>query len=502
MICFLKSKFLCLVSLLALVNLCLGCSLARPRPVVQKGMDKIRPETIIQREKRISAPGPPPFSERVGPVTKGLAKEERLYSLSFDNAPLGEVVRAIIRATDLSLSVESGVDINRPVTVNLKNCTLREALDMVVVKGAGYAWKIEEGCLQINRFEERIYAFDYLDMAGEVDVEVGGDMLGTSIEGAGVSGKYQVKVKKDAITVDVWARVKAALERIKSLDGILQINRTSGIIYMADTPRKIAAMVRFLDSLLKSLHRQVFIEARILEVQLSETYRHGIDWGHLDVALNPNIMSSSGPDTLDINFNRGGTIVLNQVTKFGAIVDFLSTQGDVTVLSNPHLFVMNGQSAMMTVGLQFPFGDIEGVSRDEETGVVTIDASIKRAVLGLQMGITPQISEDGIITLHVVPTITRIRGEEQVEIPTTATTSQTISNPVIQLQELATTVRVREGQSVVLAGLISQLRELNTSGLPWLSSIPVLGHLFKNLEKKTENTELVILIRPHIREVI
>ena len=78
---------------------------------------------------------------------------------------------------------------------------------------------------------------------------------------------------------------------------------------------------------------------------------------------------------------------------------------------------MNGRSAVMTVGFQFPYGDVTGVDRDPETGVITFGTSIKRTVLGLQLGITPQISSDGIVTLHIVPTITRIQGEEKVELP-------------------------------------------------------------------------------------
>lgn len=155
----------------------------------------------------------------------------------------------------------------------------------------------------------------------------------------------------------------------------------------------------------------------------------------------------------------------------------------------------------MTVGFQFPYGDVSGVDRDPETGVVTFGTTIKRAVLGLQLGITPQISRDGIVTLHIVPTITRIQREEQVELPTSTTTTQSISNPVIDLQELATTVRVREGDSVVLAGLISQIKTLDHEGLPLLSRIPLLKYFFKHMEQTRESRELVIFITPYIREV-
>jgi len=123
--------------------------------------------------------------------------------------------------------------------------------------------------------------------------------------------------------------------------------------------------------------------------------------------------------------------------------------------------------------------------------------------LGLQLGITPLISSDGLVTLNIVPTLTRIQREVALEIPTSGTGApQTISNPVIDLQELATTVRVRGGQSVVLAGLISKIRKLNHEGLPLFGDFPFLGKLFKHIETSEESAELVILLTPYIKEAI
>ena len=485
--------------LFVFISFNIGCSFHEPRPVLTKEMDMIQPKSMLNKEKSVKSPGPPPFSEKFKPVAKDLTKDTRLYSLVFENAPLAEVLGAITRDIDLNLSVESVIDLSRPVTVHLKNVTFKEALDMVVLKGAGYAWKIEDGCLHIKRFEEKIYHLDYLDMAGETDIQVGGDMLASGVEESGVAGKFEIKAKRSSKDTDVWSGIKEALEGLKSAEGILRINRNAGIIYMADTPRNIASMVRFLDALSESLHRQVFIEAKILDVQLSDAYEYGIDWQSLDLGIRGGSHVSL-PDSMDLTFNTGSVTLANP-THFTAVLDFLRTQGDVTVLSNPHLSVMNGQSAVMTVGYQFPYGDITGVDRDAETGDITYGTSIKRAVLGLQLGITPQISVNGIVTLNIVPTITRIQGDEDVDIPTSATTTQSVSNPIIALQELATTVRVREGNTIVLAGLISQMRELDHEGLPFFSRIPLIKYFFKHIEQTEVNRELVIFITPYIKEV-
>jgi MSHA biogenesis protein MshL len=478
-----------------------GCTIRQPQvpPAGQMAeLERIQPREILADAKRPRNPGPPPFAQQMAPLTQKITRPPKLYSLVFEKAPLGDVIAAMTKDSDHNLSIESEIDLMKPVTVNLKNVTLEEALDMIVVHGAGYAWDLESNILSIKRFQERIYRLDHLDLIGETEIDVGGDMLGSGVENAGVAGKYQIKVKKPAGNSDLWLAVEKALEGMKSQDGMLRINPNAGVIYMADTPRKVSAMVRFLDSLSESLSRQVFIEARIMEVVLSDENKYGIDWTKLDGRFTDG--HGGLPDVFELGFNGGGTLAKSGQSGFTALLDFLQTQGEVKILSNPHLMVMNRQSALLTVGRQLPYADIDGVDRDLETNTVTIGTSIRRAILGLQLGITPQISSDGMITLHIVPTLTRIEQEVEIEVPTSGTTTQTITNPVIDLQELATMVRVREGNAFVLAGLISKIRSLTHEGLPVLSDLPLLGALFKHMESKEENSELVIFITPYVVE--
>ncbi len=493
-----KKKFFVSSALIPCIFI-FSCAAQEVKPVALERLEEIHPQEILQKETSLKPPEPPPFSEKMEPVTKGLTEDTRLYSLIFENAPLGEIINAILTGTDYNLSVESGIDLAKPVTVRITNATFREALEMVIAKGSDYAWKIEDGFVYVQRFEEKIYHLDYLDMSTETDIDIGGDMLASSVENAGVVGKFQLKSKRTSETNDVWANVKEALETLKSPGGVLRLNRNAGIVYMADTPLRIETMVKFLDSLAESLHRQVFIEARIMEVKLNDSHKYGIDWTEMQILFTSN--AGIFPDSFNLFVNGGSTIALADTSSFSAVVNFLQTQGEVSVLSNPHLSVLNGQSAVFTVGFQFPFGDIEGVDENFETNTVTFRSTIKRAILGLQLGLTPQISKDGVISLLIVPTITRIKDEVQVELPSSGGRTQSISNPVIDLQELATTVRVRERQSVVLAGLINQIKKLEYEGLPLLSKLPILKYLFGRFEESYENSELVIFLTPYIKTV-
>ncbi len=489
-----------ILALLFVMGSIVGCATPAPKEIAKRDTSELiqmQPKELLNQAKERRLPGPPPFTEQMAPLTKEIKRPTRLYTLTFDQAPLGEVIAVLTRDSDFNLSIESEIDLARPVTVSLKSVTLEEALNMIIVNGAGYAWMIDKGTLAIKRFAERIYHLDCLDMVGETAIDVGGDMLGSGVENAGVAGKYQIKSKKAEQSSDVWVGVEKALEGMKSPDGILRFNRMAGVIYLADTPRRLAAMTRFLDSLTQALNRQVYVEASIMEVALNDESKYGIDWSQ----LNTMFTSSQGylPDVFELGFNSGGVIVRGNQSQFVGMLDFLKTQGDVRVLSNPHLTVMNRQSALLTVGYQFPYVDIEGVDRDVETNVITIGTSIRRAVLGLQLGITAQIAVDGMITFHIVPTLTRIQRQVDIEIPM-GTQNQAISNPIIDLQELATTVRVREGDSFVLAGLISKIRTIDHEGLPVLGKLPLLGRLFKHIKNVEQNSELVIVVTPYIRE--
>ncbi len=475
----------------------IGCA---GTPVPHPQLEAVDSDTIrsaLNQEIRPMPPGPPPFSHQIRPKTVELDLPPTLFSMTLNRVPLSAALEAIMVDIPMNLSVASDVDLSRTITVHLNQATFAEAMDMVVKNGAGYAWTVDGEMLTVKNLEERIYAFDYLDMPGETNIEVGGDMLASSVEDAGVSGKYLMKTSKKEKTSDVWSAIEETLNTLKSEDGIVRINRNGGLVYLSDRPRQVNAMVRFLDALSDALSRQVYIEAKIMEVRLSDRNQLGIDWTAMTAAFT----SSSGffVDNFNLSFNGGSALTLSTESALSTVVDFLRTQGEVAVVSNPHLALMNGRSALLTVGFQYPYGDIDGVDRDDETKVVTFGVSIKRAILGLQLGMAVQIAADGVVTMNIVPTITRIQEEADVELPTSAVSIQTIKNPIVDLQELATTVRVQEGNTLVLAGLISQTLDRSHEGVTGLASLPLIGGLFKHAEDKYQTRELVIFITPHVR---
>ena len=262
-----------------------GCATTPPVKPDIEPVERDQIKAAIRRDIEPRMPGPPPFSLQTLPKTTELDLPETLYSMTLNDISLSTALQAIMRDVPLNLSVASDVDLTRTVTVHLKQATFDEAIDMVVKNGAGYAWAVEGDMLMIKTFMERIYALDYLDMPGETEIEVGGDMLASSVEDAGVSGKYVMKSSKKEKTADVWSAIEETLDTLKSEEGTVRINRNGGLIYMSDKPKRIDAMVRFLDALAEALSRQVFIEAKIMEVRLTDRNRLGIDWTSMDASF-------------------------------------------------------------------------------------------------------------------------------------------------------------------------------------------------------------------------
>ena len=214
-----RVRFKILFVLLITAALMGGCAAHQPQTpeaFTQAVPNQEKPSRLLAEAKKAARPGPPPFTEQMAPLTKALDQDGHLYSLTFENAGLGEILTALTRDATFNLAVESEIDLGKPVTVQLRDVSLEEALDVVVVKGAGYAWAYEDGILQIRRFEQRVYHLDCLDLVGETVIDVGGDMLGSGVEDSGVAGKFQIKAAKLAQASDLWQAVADALEGLRS----------------------------------------------------------------------------------------------------------------------------------------------------------------------------------------------------------------------------------------------------------------------------------------------
>jgi type II secretory pathway component GspD/PulD (secretin) len=171
------------------------------------------------------------------------------------------------------------------------------------------------------------------------------------------------------------------------------------------------------------------------------------------------------------------------------IMQAISEQGDVKILSSPTISTLNNQKAIIRVGNQDVFFITGAVATQNTVTQIVQPMTID---IGILLDVTPQIAEDGTIIMNIHPSITDKTGEK-----TTPDGKSTF--PLLSVRETDTTVRVRESQTIIIAGLMQEKNEESYIGVPILESVPVFGGLFRYKTNKKRNSELVIMITPYLQ---
>ena len=279
------------------------------------------------------------------------------------------------------------------------------------------------------------------------------------------------------------------------------VNPVAGTVTVLGTAKQQELVQQYLDRVMQSAQRQVLIEATIVEVSLKDQYRAGIDWSK----------ALQGATGWSINTLGGGTNALAgtltpfiQATYtnsgsngFTAAIDLLESFGDTKVLSSPKLMALNNQTALLKVVDNLVYFNVKAdTTTTANVGTTTTFTTTPQTVpVGIVMTMTPQINENGMVSLTVRPTISRNVGfvrDPNPSIPTDIPNQV----PVIQVREMESLLQVRSGQTVILGGLIQDDSNNARDGVPVLSRPNGFGALFGQHERINSQTELVIFLRP------
>ena len=303
----------------------------------------------------------------------------------------------------------------------------------------------------------------------------------------------------------------AAFGNTTPLDGRndVAVNPITGTVSVLGTSRQHELVQQYLDRMMQSAQRQVLIEATIVEVNLKDQYRAGIDWSRaLQGAVGWQIQTIGGVAGSTSNALAGTLAPFVQATYSGsngfkAAIDLLESFGNTKVLSSPKLMALNNQTALLKVVNNLVYFSIDvQAGTTSSTGVVLTPATYTTTAhtvpVGIVMSVTPQIGEHGQVSLTVRPTITRKVGEVQDPNPALVTETERIRNfvPQIQVREMESLLQVQSGQTVILGGLIQDDTSNARDGLPVLSRPEGVGAVFGQHERINSQTELVIFLRP------
>lgn len=526
------------VSLLGMV----ACATSPPR-------ERSRP-TPPQVQAEIP-PSPPPrekLKELVVRQKEGPKKvEEKLFSFFARDVHVEDVLLAFSKESELNIVLDP--ELKGKVTIDLKGVTLKEALEAILTP-LGWTFTMEGKFIKIHRpkMETRLFPLNYIATRRsgkrEIYASTSGSLQSGTLPGQQVSGGsttrtgYSDLVSTDEM--DLWKEIQRGLEAIifgateekatasdsdraswVRTDGKgrrLVINRSTGIILVTDYPSQLNKIASYIETIEGSAQRQVTIQAKIIEVILSEENKEGINWktiqglprsinlswGLTNRAGTTGYPGWSGQSTTGTTTTGTTTIEtpgLLKVKPFGGILAWgapgsdvvlseilsaIAEQGEMRILSSPTISTLNNQKAIIRVGNQ----DVFFV-----TGAVATQTTVTQTIqpmtidIGIILDVTPQIAEDGTIIMNIHPSITEKTGEK-------VTPDGKTTFPLLSVRETDTTVRVQDGQTILIAGLMQEKKEESRTGVPGLRSIPLLGNLFRYKTESKRNTELVIMITP------
>ncbi|MFS1901410.1 pilus (MSHA type) biogenesis protein MshL [Vibrio lentus] len=316
---------------------------------------------------------------------------------------------------------------------------------------------------------------------------------------------------------DFWPQLDAAVRHLIGSgngQGVV-VTPQASVITVRAYPDEIREVREFLGISQKRLQRQVILEAKIMEVTLSDGYQQGINWTKMfssngtnyTIGMGSIVKDAAGaiiPGTLPgmdpIGVNLGGqSNLVVSGGSFEAVLSFMDTQGDLNVLSSPRVTAANNQKAVIKVGTdEYYVTELSSIVGSGDDANVAPKVELTPFFSGISLDVTPQIDDKGNVFLHVHPSVIEV-GEEIKEL-NLGSVMGLVQLPLAKssIRESDSVIRARDGDVVVIGGLMKSNTSDVTSKVPFLGDIPVLGHLFRNTNQLTQKTELVILLKPTV----
>jgi len=419
------------------------------------------------------------------------ASENLVYSFKANSLPVTQALTMFARIYHLNIIVNPD-EITGSVTVDFHDVPFNQAME-AILHATGYYWHRDGKLIFVEARETRQFELDFLASNND-------DTGSSTSSSSSSSGSSSNSSTTNNGNYNIWNGLEDKLKTLLSEKGTLVVSRLTGIIQVTDAHPHVQAVAEFIKQLRHTISRQVEIDMKVLEVILSDNTALGIDWSRLDVGGAAARLAFSTANA--ISTPAGGFAALSPAITINtsngnikSVITALSEQGKVKIISQPRIRTLNNQPALVKVGTDRTFFTQESTTTTGTSS--TTNQSFTKDIVpeGLELNITPQISSDGWIILEVKPKITRVSSVTEAK---DSKGTVLASGPNLDVRETSSLVRIQDGQTAVVGGLIQTIKSKTDRGVPILSKIPLLGYLFKGSNDIAKRTELVIFLTPHL----
>ncbi len=401
--------------------------------------------------------------------------------------------------------------------VHVSDYTLEYMFDFLLSQNnLFYKYNTKREVLTISYLQTRTFTVDYVNLSEQTTesvktITVGSDSGAGGTSGGGTSsssssngssgqsgsGNTDNTVITSRSEFKFWDKLSEEIDTILSRDGDIRriesksiVNRTAGIITITGTKDQIERISNYLDKVTDRIHKQVILETQLFELVYANSQSTGVDWSKLDFQISGGMGKAWGGITTPSQYSYK--------LSMDGVLDFLNKYGKVNTLSTPKILTLNNQPAVINVGKQINYRYQSGSLSTVSTGQSTSNTYIMSSVfIGLTLNIIPEITDDGYVILRINPVVS--------EMDTDANTENVVDDqgvrimpPDIKIKQLSSIVKAKDGNRVIIGGLVSESTKNKDTDVSLLANIPIFGNFFKSTSESKYRSELIIIITPKI----
>ncbi|MCK5012250.1 MAG: type IV pilus secretin PilQ [Candidatus Omnitrophica bacterium] len=401
-------------------------------------------------------------------TTEAPVTQEGNVSFDFRDADIQNVFR--ILSFKSGVNIVAGPEVTGVVTIKLDDVPWQRALE-VILETYGYAYEKKGNIISVTTIENLKQRRENAMLLAEQE---------------------ELETRIFTLNFSKASEIIESINKMKSERGSINFDERTNTVIVTDIHDRIELMAKVIDTL-DTTTPQVLIESKIVETILNDTENLGVDWTVQATAAGAQRDTTwpfkrGGTENRyagDVDTPTTGTFGTLSFSAFQAVLELLKSRTDTNILSNPKIVTLDNKPAHIQVGTEYP---IPSFGANSETGQLQT-TGIEYQNIGINFQVTPHVNNAGFVTLELQPEVSTFAGEQSF---------QGINVPLIGTESVKTSVMVKDGDTLVIAGLITDELTDTMKKVPFFGDIPVLGLIFRKSGKTIIKKDLIIFITPHI----